>query len=76
MQIFVKIDDGKTIALEVSPMDTIDNIKMKIQDKEGLSPDSYTLQYNRKEVEEGRTLNDYDIKNESTLHLKKKSMCG
>ena len=69
MQIFVNIDGGKTIALEVSPMDTIDNIKVKIKDKEGLMLDSYTLKYNNREVEEGRTLNDYDIKNESTLYL-------
>ena len=70
MQIFVKIENGRTIAIEVSPMDTIDNVKAKIRDKEGLAPDSYTLQYNKKEVEEGRTLNDYDIRNESTLYLK------
>ena len=70
MQIFVNIEGGKIIALEVSPMDTIDNIKVKIKDKEGLPLDSYTLQYDKKDVEEGRTLNDYDIRNESTLYLK------
>ncbi|KAL5470845.1 hypothetical protein EMCRGX_G028881 [Ephydatia muelleri] len=71
MQVFVRLETGRIIAIEVSPMDTIDNIKMKIRDKEGLSPESFILQHGDMEVEEGRTLNDYDIRNETTLYLKK-----
>ena len=56
-------------------MDTIDNIKTKIRDKEGLSTESFFLEYGNREVEEGRTLTDYDIKNESTLYLKKIVQC-
>ena len=72
MQVFVRLENGKMISIEVSPMDTIDNIKMKIHDKEGLQPESFTIQHGSMEVEEGRTLNDYDIRNEATLYLKKK----
>lgn len=67
----MRLETGRIIAIEVSPMDTIDNIKMKIRDKEGLSPESFILQHGDMEVEEGRTLNDYDIRNETTLYLKK-----
>lgn len=72
MQVFVRLENGKMISIEVSPMDTIDNIKMKICDKEGLHPESFILQHGSMEVEEGRTLNDYDIRNEATLYLKEK----
>ena len=75
MQIFVRLENGRMIAIEVSPMDTIDNIKAKVYDKEGLVPESFILEHGNREVEEGRTLNDYDIRNESTLYLKKKVQC-
>lgn len=69
MQIFVKTTTGKTITLEVEPSDSIENIKQKIQDKESYPPDSIILTFNDIVLLNNRTLADYNIQKESTLHM-------
>ncbi|XP_042889936.1 polyubiquitin-B-like [Penaeus japonicus] len=67
--VYVKTLTGKTVTIEISPQDTVEVLKAKLEDKEGIPPDQQRIIHDGNQLEDGRTLDSYNIKSEAVLHL-------
>lgn len=69
MQIYLKTLAGRTIVMSVEPDETVDSLKKKIEQREDVPPNQQRIIFSGKQLEDGRTLDEYSIINRSTLHL-------
>lgn len=69
MQLFVKTLTGKTVSIEVEEGESIEDVKAKISEKEGIPPEQQRLIFGGQQLQDSKTLDDYDVGDDSTLHL-------
>jgi len=76
MTIFIKTLDGRSMTFEVKPTETVDKLKELINDRQNIAPDMQRLLFGGKQLEDGKTLKDYNIGPDATGHLSEKMKCA
>ena len=75
MQLFVKTLTGKTVTIDVEEGESIEDVKAKIAEKEGIPPEQQRLIFGGQQLQDGKTIDDYDVGDDSTLHLVLRLVC-